>query len=143
MPCTTRKPMMLNRALGVLTTIALAQSKRVFILNKRSVELGPSPSGASSHGQSVSHCPHSEFTIKKNSQNLPGWRARPLRSTAAVSWQRGQCRPPRRRPTRRCHAIEFDTMDAAKTFYESDEYTAAKAIREMAAKTDLLLIEGI
>ena len=39
--------------------------------------------------------------------------------------------------------IEFDTMDAAKTFYESDEYTAAKAIREMAAKTDLLLIEGI
>ena len=39
--------------------------------------------------------------------------------------------------------IEFDTMDAAKTFYESDEYTVAKAIREMAAKTDLLLIEGI
>ena len=39
--------------------------------------------------------------------------------------------------------IEFDTMDAAKTFYESDEYTAAKAIREMAAKTDLLLIEGV
>ncbi len=30
-----------------------------------------------------------EFTIKKNSQNLPGWRARTLRRTAAVSWQRG------------------------------------------------------
>ena len=39
--------------------------------------------------------------------------------------------------------IEFDTMDAAKTFYESEEYSAAKAIREMAAHTDLLLIEGI
>ena len=39
--------------------------------------------------------------------------------------------------------IEFDSMDAAKTFYESDEYTAAKAIREMAAETDLLLIEGV
>ena len=39
--------------------------------------------------------------------------------------------------------IEFDNMEAAKTFYESDEYTAAKAIRQMAAKTDLLLIEGV
>ena len=39
--------------------------------------------------------------------------------------------------------IEFDSMDAAKTFYESDEYTAAKAIREMAAETDLLMIEGV
>ena len=39
--------------------------------------------------------------------------------------------------------IEFDSMEAAKAFYESDEYTAAKAIREMAAKTDLLMIEGI
>ena len=39
--------------------------------------------------------------------------------------------------------IEFDIMDAAKTFYESDEYTAAKAIREMAVKTDLLMIEGV
>ena len=39
--------------------------------------------------------------------------------------------------------IEFDDMEAAKTFYESDEYTAAKTIRQMAAKTDLLMIEGI
>ena len=39
--------------------------------------------------------------------------------------------------------IEFDDMEAAKTFYESDEYTAAKAIRQMAAKTDLLMIDGI
>ena len=39
--------------------------------------------------------------------------------------------------------IEFDDMEAAKTFYESDEYTAAKTIRQMAAKTDLLMIEVI
>ena len=39
--------------------------------------------------------------------------------------------------------IEFDSMEAARSFYESDEYTAAKAIREMAAKTDLLMIEGL
>ena len=58
-PVPPRKQMMFNRALGVLTTIALAQSKRVFYSEKRSVELGSSPSGASSHGQSVSHCPHS------------------------------------------------------------------------------------
>ena len=39
--------------------------------------------------------------------------------------------------------IEFDNMEAAKTFYESEEYTAAKAIRQMAANTDLLMIDGI
>jgi uncharacterized protein (DUF1330 family) len=39
--------------------------------------------------------------------------------------------------------IESDNMEAARTFYESDEYTAAKFMREMAAMTDLLMIEGL
>ena len=39
--------------------------------------------------------------------------------------------------------IECDNMDAAKTCYESDEYTAAKGISEMAAETDRWLIDGI
>ena len=39
--------------------------------------------------------------------------------------------------------IEFESMDSAKRFYESDEYTAARKTREMAAETDLLLVEGI
>ena len=39
--------------------------------------------------------------------------------------------------------IEFDDMDAARRFYTSPEYTAAKAIRELAADTDLLLVEGL
>ncbi len=39
--------------------------------------------------------------------------------------------------------IEFDDLDSARRFYESDQYTAARAVRETAAHTDLLLVEGI
>ena len=39
--------------------------------------------------------------------------------------------------------IEFENMDAARGFYESDAYTAARAVRETAAETDLLLVEGV
>ncbi len=39
--------------------------------------------------------------------------------------------------------VEFDSLDAARRFYESPEYTAARALREKAAETDLLLVEGV
>ncbi len=39
--------------------------------------------------------------------------------------------------------IEFEDMDAARRFYESEAYTAARAIRETAAETDLMLVEGV
>ena len=39
--------------------------------------------------------------------------------------------------------IEFDDHDAARTFYESEEYTTARLVREGAAETDLLLTEGL
>ncbi len=39
--------------------------------------------------------------------------------------------------------IEFEDMDAARRFYESDAYTAARAVRETAAETDLMLVEGL
>jgi uncharacterized protein (DUF1330 family) len=39
--------------------------------------------------------------------------------------------------------IEFENMDAARRFYESDAYAAARAVREKAAETDLTLVEGI
>jgi uncharacterized protein (DUF1330 family) len=39
--------------------------------------------------------------------------------------------------------IEFDDMAAARHFYESDAYTAARHVRERAAETDLLLVEGV
>ncbi len=39
--------------------------------------------------------------------------------------------------------IEFEDIDAARRFYESDEYTAARLVRETASDTDLLLVEGV
>ena len=39
--------------------------------------------------------------------------------------------------------IEFDSMEAARDFYDSDAYRAARAEREVAAETDLLLLEGV
>ena len=38
--------------------------------------------------------------------------------------------------------IEFDSLSAARKFYLSDEYQAAKAIRDACSETDLMLIEG-
>ncbi|WP_424986335.1 DUF1330 domain-containing protein [Microbulbifer sp. S227A] len=43
----------------------------------------------------------------------------------------------------RCIVIEFDSIEQARKFYDSDAYTAARAIRELAAETDLLLVEGV
>ena len=40
--------------------------------------------------------------------------------------------------------IEFDGgKDAAKAFWESPEYTAARAVREGCSKTDLLVVQGV
>ena len=39
--------------------------------------------------------------------------------------------------------LEFESIEHAKKFYESDEYTAAKTIREKACSTELVLVEGI
>ena len=38
--------------------------------------------------------------------------------------------------------IEFDSKQAAETFYFSDEYQAAKAVRDTCSDTDLMIIEG-
>ena len=39
--------------------------------------------------------------------------------------------------------IEFESLEQAQAFYESDAYTAARAVRELAANTDLMLVEGV
>ena len=39
--------------------------------------------------------------------------------------------------------IEFDNIEAARAFYDSDAYRAARAEREVSAETDLLLVEGV
>ena len=38
--------------------------------------------------------------------------------------------------------IEFDDVDAAKRWYESDEYQAAIPIRQSASTTGLIVVEG-
>lgn len=39
--------------------------------------------------------------------------------------------------------IEFDSLDQARAFYDSTAYTEARAVRELAAETDLILVEGL
>jgi uncharacterized protein (DUF1330 family) len=38
--------------------------------------------------------------------------------------------------------IEFPSVEAARACYDSPEYQAAKALREPAARADLVIIEG-
>jgi len=39
--------------------------------------------------------------------------------------------------------IEFENVETARKFYESKQYSNAKNIRELAADTDLILVEGL
>ena len=39
--------------------------------------------------------------------------------------------------------IEFESIDAARAFYESDAYAEARAVREKISDTDLVLVEGL
>ena len=39
--------------------------------------------------------------------------------------------------------LEFESMDKARKFYESEAYQAAKAVREKGCDTDLFLAEGV
>ncbi|WP_207548129.1 DUF1330 domain-containing protein [Cognatiyoonia sediminum] len=39
--------------------------------------------------------------------------------------------------------IEFESLDAARAFYESDAYSEARAVRERISDTDLILVEGL
>ena len=38
--------------------------------------------------------------------------------------------------------LEFPSTDAAKAWWESEEYGAAKALRQACANTEMLLVEG-
>jgi uncharacterized protein (DUF1330 family) len=38
--------------------------------------------------------------------------------------------------------IEFDSLEIARRFYLSDDYQAAKAVRDACSQADLMLIEG-
>jgi uncharacterized protein (DUF1330 family) len=45
-------------------------------------------------------------------------------------------------PRPRVVVLEFESMDAAKKFYNSAEYTAARAKREGAAEFSMVVVEG-
>ena len=38
--------------------------------------------------------------------------------------------------------LQFDSMDAARAFYESDDYQAIIGHRQRSADSDLVLVEG-
>ena len=42
-----------------------------------------------------------------------------------------------------CIVVEFDSPAQARDFYESEGYSAARAVRAAAADTDLVLVEGV
>ena len=46
-------------------------------------------------------------------------------------------------PTRRIVLIEFPDADAARAWWESDEYAPLKAMRREASDTNILLVEGV
>jgi uncharacterized protein (DUF1330 family) len=46
-------------------------------------------------------------------------------------------------PRSRVVVLEFASMDAAKKFYSSAEYTVARAKREGAAEFSMIVVEGI
>ena len=39
--------------------------------------------------------------------------------------------------------LEFESMEKARKYYESETYQAVKALREKACDTDLLIAEGV
>ena len=45
-------------------------------------------------------------------------------------------------PAARTVIIEFDSVDAARAWYESPEYEAAIPLRQAAADTNVILVEG-
>ena len=39
--------------------------------------------------------------------------------------------------------VEFESLEAARAFYESDAYGEARAVRERISDADLILVEGL
>ena len=39
--------------------------------------------------------------------------------------------------------VEFDSVEAARNFYFSEDYQAAKTMREYAATVDYIIVEGV
>ncbi|MGZ4789074.1 MAG: DUF1330 domain-containing protein [Terriglobales bacterium] len=73
------------------------------------------------------------------------WCRRHWRSTAAGCWY-AAAKPRRSRGTwspSRFVVLEFDSVEQAKRWWGSPEYAAAKALRQRAAKTEMIVVEGV
>ena len=46
-------------------------------------------------------------------------------------------------PAHRVVILEFDDVQAARRWYDSPEYTEAKAVRQRAARSSFLLVQGV
>ena len=46
-------------------------------------------------------------------------------------------------PHERCVIMEFPDMDAARGWYESEEYAPLKAMRQSASDTQIILVAGV
>jgi uncharacterized protein (DUF1330 family) len=46
-------------------------------------------------------------------------------------------------PVHRVVILEFDDVQAARRWYDSPEYTEAKAVRQRAARSSFLLVQGV
>ena len=44
---------------------------------------------------------------------------------------------------KRIVVLEFENADAARAWWNSEAYAAAKALRQATAETDLILVEGV
>jgi len=61
---------------------------------------------------------------------------RPLARGGAYEAVEGQARA-------RNVVVEFDSVEAARNFYFSDDYQAAKKMREYAATVEYVIVEGV
>ncbi|MDF3052227.1 MAG: hypothetical protein K0S19_332 [Geminicoccaceae bacterium] len=43
----------------------------------------------------------------------------------------------------RCVILEFPTLEAARAWWASSEYAAAKALRQASTRTEMILVEGV
>jgi uncharacterized protein (DUF1330 family) len=54
----------------------------------------------------------------------------------------GRCEALEGQARKRNVVLEFETYEAARAYYHSAEYQAAKALREGAAQMEMVLVEG-
>ena len=73
--------------------------------------------------------------VKGASEAIRKYGGRPLVRGGRMETLEGEGRP-------RNVVLEFETFEQAKTYFNSPEYQAAKALREKAGVADIIAVEG-